>query len=68
MKPCGRIWAEFPLVAGKFLQKPASKSLLETLKNTTKVRENFLFLHRKFPHKNLQEKYDFMTYLRVLEC
>jgi hypothetical protein len=33
---CGRIWAEFPLVAGKFLQKPASKSLLEMLKNTTK--------------------------------
>jgi hypothetical protein len=39
---CGRIWAAFPLVAGKFLQKPASKSLLEMLKNTTKVRENFL--------------------------
>jgi hypothetical protein len=42
MKACGRIWAEFPLVAGKFLQKPASKSLLEMLKNTTNVRENFL--------------------------
>jgi hypothetical protein len=39
---CGRIWAAFPLVAGKFLQKPASKSLLEMLKNTTNVRENFL--------------------------
>jgi hypothetical protein len=53
---CGRIWAAFPLVAGKFLQKPASKSLLEMLKNTTKVRGNFLPYHRKFPHKNLQEK------------
>jgi hypothetical protein len=42
LKACGRIWAAFPLVAGKFLQKPASKSLLEMLKNTTKVRENFL--------------------------
>jgi hypothetical protein len=39
---CGRISAAFPLVAGKFLQKPASKSLLEMLKNTTKVKENFL--------------------------
>jgi hypothetical protein len=68
MKACGRIWAEFPLVAGKFLQKPASKSLLEMLKNTTKVRENFLLLHRKFPHKNLQEKDILLTYLRVLEC
>jgi hypothetical protein len=68
MKACGRIWAEFPLVAGKFLQKPASKSLLEMLKNTTKVRENFLLLHRKFPHKNLQEKMILLTYLRVLEC
>jgi hypothetical protein len=36
LEACGRIWAEFPLVAGKFLQKPASKSLLEMLKNTTK--------------------------------
>jgi hypothetical protein len=68
VKACGRIWAKFPLVAGKFLQKPASKSLLEMLKNTTKVRENFLLLHRKFSHKNLQEKYDIMTYLRVLVC
>jgi hypothetical protein len=42
VKACGRIWAAFPLVAGKFLQKPASKSLLEMLKNTTNVRENFL--------------------------
>jgi hypothetical protein len=39
---CGRISAAFPLVAGKFLQKPASKSLLEMLKDTTNVREIFL--------------------------
>jgi hypothetical protein len=65
---CGRIWAAFPLVAGKFLQKPASKSLLEMLKNTTKVRGNFLPYHRKFPHKNLQEKYEMLTYLRELKC
>jgi hypothetical protein len=56
MKACGRIWAAFPLVASKFLQKPASKSLLEMLKNTTKVRENFLLLHRKFPHKKSARK------------
>jgi len=60
LEACGRIWVAFPLVAGKFLQKPTSKSLLEMLKNTTKVRENFLLLHRKFSHKNLQEKYDFI--------
>jgi hypothetical protein len=47
MKRCvdearGRIWAAFPLLAGKFLQKPASKSLLKVLKNTTKVKENFM--------------------------
>jgi hypothetical protein len=41
-KACGRIWAAFPFATGKFLQKPGSKSLLEMLKNTTKVKENFL--------------------------
>jgi hypothetical protein len=56
IEACGRIWAAFPLVAGKLLQKPASKSLLEMLKNTLKCQRNFLFLHRKFPHKNLQIK------------
>jgi hypothetical protein len=42
VEACGRISAAFPLVAGKFLQKPTSKRLLEMLKNTTKVRGNFL--------------------------
>jgi hypothetical protein len=64
----GRIWAASPLVPGKFLQKPASKSLLEMLKNTTKVIGNFLPYHRKFPLKNLQDKYEFVTYLRELKC
>jgi hypothetical protein len=35
-KSCGWIWAAFPLVAGKNLQKPASKSLLEMLQKTHK--------------------------------
>ena len=53
---CGRISTAFPLVAGKFLQKPTSKSLLEMLKTTTNVTENFLPYHRKFSYKNLQGK------------
>jgi hypothetical protein len=56
VEACGRIPAEFPLVAGKFLQKPASKSLLEMLKNNNKVKENFLLSNRKFSYKNLQER------------
>jgi hypothetical protein len=65
---CGRIWAAFPLVAGKFLQKPASKSLLEMLKNTTKVKGNFLPYHRKFPHKICKKSIEMLTYLRELKC
>jgi hypothetical protein len=44
---CGRIPAEFPLVAGKFLQKPASKSLLEMLKNNNKSQRKFSALKQK---------------------
>jgi hypothetical protein len=57
LKACGRIWAAFPLVAGKFLQKPASKSLLEMLKNTTNVKKIFCFntenFHTKICKKNM---------------
>jgi hypothetical protein len=56
LKPCGRIWAAFPLVAGKFLQKPASKSLLEMLKNTTKVRGKFSALTQKIFHTKICKK------------
>jgi hypothetical protein len=44
---CGQILAAFPLVAGKFLQKPASKSLLEMLKNNNKCYRKFSALPQK---------------------
>jgi hypothetical protein len=46
-RACGRIRAESPLVAGKFLQKPASKSLLEMLKNNNKCYRKFSALPQK---------------------
>jgi hypothetical protein len=50
---CGQILAAFPLVAGKFLQKPASKSLLEMLKNNSKCYRKFSAL----PQKIFLQKY-----------
>jgi hypothetical protein len=37
------IWAAFPPLTGKNLQKTASKSLLEMLQNTPKLSKNFCF-------------------------
>ena len=42
------IWAAFPPLTGKNLQKTANKSLLEMLQNTHKMSKFFLFLHRIF--------------------
>jgi hypothetical protein len=62
---CGRILAAFPLVAGKFLQKPASKSLLEMLKNNNKCYRKFSALPQKiFLQKSARKMYEIMTYLR----
>jgi hypothetical protein len=58
------IWAAFPLVAGKNLQKPASKSLLEMLQNTHKVKKIFCFYTENFHMKISKLKYKFVTYLR----
>jgi hypothetical protein len=66
---CGRIWAAFPLVAGKFLQKPASKSLLEMLKNNNKCYRKFSALPQKISTQKICKKNgEILTYLRVLVC
>ena len=52
----GRIWAAFPLVSGKNLQKPASKKLAGNAAKHTQSQENFLFLDRKFHMKSPSKK------------
>ena len=61
------IWAAFPPLTGKNLQKTASKGLLEMLQNTPKMSKKFLFLHKFFYIKILNKKLIFLTYLWVLE-
>jgi hypothetical protein len=59
------IWAAFPPLSGKNLQKTASKSLLEMLQNTHKMSKKFCFYTEIFYIKNLQIKVDILvTYLR----
>jgi hypothetical protein len=48
--------AAFPLVSGKNLQKPASKSLLEMLHNTTKLRKISVFYAEIFHMKSPSNK------------
>jgi hypothetical protein len=59
-RPLGMFWewisAAFPLVPGKNLQKPASKSLLEMLQNTQKVKKIFCFYTENFHMKSPSKK------------
>jgi hypothetical protein len=48
------IWAAFPPLTGKNLQKTASKSLLEMLQNTPKLSKNLCFYTEIFYIKNLK--------------
>jgi hypothetical protein len=48
--------AAFPLVSGKNLQKLASKSLLEMLHNTTKLRKISVFYAEIFHMKSQSNK------------
>ena len=50
------ILTAFPLVPGKNLQKPASKSLLEMLQNTKMLRKIFYFYTENFHMKSPSEK------------